>query len=95
MALVLCAPGLGKRRDHPMGSAGRPMVTREVQAMETTDRPVKGTGGLIKRLNLSRILECLQQEGPLSRVEISQRTGISLPTVSHLVAELCERSPAI
>lgn len=59
--------------------------------METADRPVKGTGGLIKRVNLSRILECLQQEGPLSRVEIAQRTGISLPTVSHLVAELCQR----
>lgn len=52
--------------------------------------PVRGTGGLIKSLNRSRILECLQQHGPLSRVDLAQRTGISLPTVSHLVAELEE-----
>lgn len=51
-------------------------------------RPVHGTGGLIKRLNRSRILECLQREGPLSRVELAQLTGISLPAVTHLVAEL-------
>lgn len=50
--------------------------------------PIRGTGGLIKSLNRSRILECLQQDGPLSRVDLAQRTGISLPAVSHLVAEL-------
>lgn len=53
-----------------------------------SDTPVRGTGGLIKSLNRSRILECLQQDGPLSRVELAQRTGISLPAVSQLVAEL-------
>lgn len=49
---------------------------------------VRGNGQLIKKLNRSRILECLQRSGPLSRVELAQRTGISLPSVSHLVREM-------
>ncbi|OUM99111.1 MAG: hypothetical protein BAA04_06525 [Firmicutes bacterium ZCTH02-B6] len=51
---------------------------------------VRGSGQLIKKLNRSRILECLQQSGPLSRVELAQRTGISLPSVSHLMHEMQE-----
>lgn len=52
------------------------------------DRPVRGTGKLIKKLNRSRILECFLKGEPLSRVEVANRTGISLPAVSHLVAEM-------
>ncbi|HEY8531551.1 MAG TPA: ROK family transcriptional regulator [Limnochorda sp.] len=52
------------------------------------ERPVKGSGKLIKSLNRSRILEHLQHAGPLSRVELAERTGISLPAVSHLVREM-------
>lgn len=52
------------------------------------ERPVRGTGKLIKSLNRSRILEHLQGAGPLSRVELADRTGISLPAVSHLVREM-------
>jgi len=52
------------------------------------DRPVWGTGKLIKSLNRSRILEHLQRAGPLSRVELADRTGISLPAVSQLVREM-------
>ncbi len=51
-------------------------------------RPIRGSGKLIKQLNRSRILECLQQGEPLSRVELSERTGISLPAVSKLVGEM-------
>lgn len=49
---------------------------------------VRGNGQLIKRLNRSRILECLQQGQPLSRVELAERTGISLPAVVKLVQEM-------
>lgn len=49
---------------------------------------MRGTGKLIKSLNRSRILEHLQQAGPLSRVDLAHRTGISLPAVSHLVREM-------
>lgn len=49
---------------------------------------VRGSGKLIKQLNRSRILECFVGGEPLSRVEVAERTGISLPAVSQLVAEL-------
>lgn len=49
---------------------------------------LRGNGQLIKSLNRSRILECLQQGEPLSRVELAARTGISLPAVVKLVEEL-------
>lgn len=49
---------------------------------------VRGSGQLIKELNRSRILECLQHGEPLSRVELAERTGISLPAVSKLVREM-------
>lgn len=39
---------------------------------------IRGNGHLIKRLNKSRILECLQQGESLSRVELAERTGISV-----------------
>lgn len=52
---------------------------------------VRGTGQLIRDLNRSRILECFMAGEPLSRVDVAERTGISLPAVSHLVAELEEQ----
>lgn len=52
---------------------------------------VRGTGQLIRDLNRSRILECFVGGGPLSRVDVAERTGISLPAVSQLVAELEEQ----
>ena len=51
-------------------------------------RTVRGSGQLIKELNRSRILECLQRGEPLSRVELAERTGISLPAVAKLVKEM-------
>ncbi|MCA9047823.1 MAG: ROK family protein [Planctomycetaceae bacterium] len=37
-----------------------------------------------------RVLESLQQMGPLSRADLTRETGISAPTVSKVVAELLE-----
>lgn len=51
-------------------------------------KQVRGTGQLIKELNRSRVLECFVGGDPLSRVEVAERTGLSLPAVTHLVAEL-------
>lgn len=56
--------------------------------MSNNDKTVRGTGRLIKELNRSRILECFLDGEPLSRVDVAKRTGISLPAVSHLVAEM-------
>lgn len=43
---------------------------------------------LIKLLNRSNVLSLIKNEGPLSRVELSERTGLSRPTISAIVEEL-------
>ena len=43
---------------------------------------------LVKSLNRSVVLEILRREGPLSRTEIAERAGISLPAVSRLIHKL-------
>lgn len=60
----------------------------EIRLSDNGKRQVRGTGRLIKELNRSRILECFLGGRALSRVEVAERTGISLPAVSQIVAEL-------
>lgn len=45
---------------------------------------------LIKGINRQRILQAIRTGGPLSRAEVADRTGLTRPTVSSLVAELIE-----
>lgn len=63
-------------------------VGEGIPLSQNVDNTVRGTGRLIKELNRSRILECFLGGEALSRVEVAKRTGISLPAVSHLVAEM-------
>ena len=43
---------------------------------------------LLRRMNQRRVLQVLQQNGPISRAELTRFTGISPPTVSKTVAGL-------
>ena len=45
-------------------------------------------GSLLRRLNEREILAAIQAAGPLSRADITRRTGISGPTVTRTVAAL-------
>jgi N-acetylglucosamine repressor len=45
---------------------------------------------LLRQLNERRVIEALQNRGPLSRAEIMRHTGISGPTVTRAVAALLE-----
>jgi N-acetylglucosamine repressor len=45
---------------------------------------------LLRQLNERRVLAALQAHGPLSRAEITRRTGISGPTVTRAVSALLE-----
>ena len=45
---------------------------------------------LLRQMTVRRVLEVLQQHGPLSRAELTRKTGISAPTVSNAVNDLLE-----
>jgi predicted NBD/HSP70 family sugar kinase len=49
-----------------------------------------GDQHLVKRINKSIVLEKIRQESPLSRADISERTGLNKGTVSSLVGELMD-----
>ena len=41
-------------------------------------------------MTVRKVLECLQEQGPLSRADVTRMTGISAPTVSKAVNDLLE-----
>lgn len=47
-----------------------------------------GDAALIKKINKAIVLECVLKQAPLSRAQISERTGLNKATVSNLVQEL-------
>ena len=54
-------------------------------------RQKPGTPSLLRELNDRAALELLLTEGPLTRAQISERTGVSKVTVSQMLARLEER----
>lgn len=46
--------------------------------------------GLLRKMTVRRVLECLQEQGPLSRADLTRETGISAPTVSKAVTDLLD-----
>src|SRR5215469_766077 len=56
-----------------------------------TPRPKPGTPSLLRELNDRAALELLLDEGPLTRAQLSERTGVSKVTVSQMLARLEER----
>lgn len=50
----------------------------------------KGDRRLMRELNNAHVLRVIRAEGPISRVEISEKTGLGLSTVSNIVNELFE-----
>ena len=49
-----------------------------------------GSKQLIREINQALVLNAIRTHGALSRTEIAQRTGVSLPTISDITAELIE-----
>ena len=56
-----------------------------------TRRQKPGTPSLLRELNDRAALELLLAEGPLTRAQLSERTGVSKVTVSQMLARLEER----
>src|SRR6202035_1239290 len=65
----------------PEGNASGPEVRRQ--------KP--GTPSLLRELNDRAALELLLAEGPLTRAQLSERTGVSKVTVSQMLARLEDR----
>ena len=59
--------------------------------MTEAPRPKPGTPSLLRELNDRAALELLLTEGPLTRAQLSMRTGVSKVTVSQMLARLEER----
>ncbi|CAM3957332.1 ROK family transcriptional regulator [Mesobacillus thioparans] len=51
---------------------------------------LSGTPVQLKSLNKKRVLQCIQENSPISRAEIAAKINISKPTVSLLVDELMQ-----
>ncbi|OWR26496.1 ROK family protein [Saccharibacillus sp. O23] len=52
---------------------------------------VTGDLALVKKLNKSIVLDTIRRNGPLSRTDVSERTGLNKATVSNLTLELLEQ----
>src|SRR4051812_29149269 len=84
------AHGLVKCGQHPhrRGNGGRwppPAAARIDWALMATAR---GTVRDLRRHNRSATLRALLVDGPLSRAEVSRRTGLSLATIGNVATEL-------
>ncbi|WP_422658355.1 ROK family protein [Paenibacillus sp. EC2-1] len=52
---------------------------------------ITGDQALVKKINMSIVLNTIIRYSPLSRVKVSELTGLNKATVSNLVLELCEK----
>lgn len=52
---------------------------------------ITGDQALVKKINMSIVLNTIIRYAPLSRVKVSELTGLNKATVSNLVLELCEK----
>src|SRR5258708_14696711 len=70
-----------------------PAVQQDPQAAQAAaqSRPKPGTPSLLRELNDRAALELLLAEGPLTRAQLSERTGVSKVTGSQVLARLEER----
>ena len=62
-----------------------------VQPPERQSRLKPGTPSLLRELNDRAALELLLADGPMTRAQLSERTGVSKVTVSQMLARLEER----
>lgn len=51
----------------------------------------RGSPALMRRINIRQLLDAMRILGPCSRVDLTQQTGLSAPTVSKLMKELLRR----
>jgi len=52
------------------------------------DNVIRGNPQLMKRINRDSVLNCVRQEGSISRVGLAKLTGLSKPSISSIVSSL-------
>src|SRR5262245_17740298 len=78
--------GRGHRQTSPRPTLGNPGQTREMCPMDATRTTTRD----ILRRNRAILLPTVFFDGPLSRLELGQRSGLSSATVSTVVADLID-----
>ena len=56
--------------------------------MNTDADTVNVVPGLLRKMNVRKVLETFHQYGPCTRAQLHRRTGVSPPTVSKLISQL-------
>jgi predicted NBD/HSP70 family sugar kinase len=51
---------------------------------------ITGDQALVKKINISIVLDTIRRHGPLSRIKVSELTGLNKATISNLVLELLD-----
>lgn len=55
------------------------------------NKMLTGSFNLLKQLNVSVILKCIREHGPISRAEIAEKTGLTPASVSKITKDLMKR----
>lgn len=58
--------------------------------METTKKTTTGKSSLIKKMNMSMILDVIRKKGPISRSEIAEITNLTPATITNITSELID-----
>ncbi|MBP1993798.1 ROK family protein [Paenibacillus eucommiae] len=53
-------------------------------------RDLTGRPGLLKKINVAKIMDLIRKQGPISRADLASALGISRPTVSKLITDLLQ-----
>src|ERR1700761_4133392 len=90
-------PVVSRGDDPPYPAPARPLAKSAILAGAPGGgaRQKPGTPSLLRELNDRAALELLLTEGPLTRAQLSERTGVSKVTVSQMLARLEERGLAM
>ncbi len=101
---VLSTPGVRGKRSRPGSATGAPRRDGRMVAMDlpaphllgpdaaTPRSPRTGArASVVRRHNLSALLECLNLDGSASRSQLGAATGLNRSTVADLVQELAGR----
>ncbi len=56
------------------------------------NKMLTGSFNLLKQLNVSVILKCIREYGPISRAEVAEKTGLTPASVSKITKDLMQRN---
>ncbi|MGH2487960.1 MAG: winged helix-turn-helix transcriptional regulator, partial [Ktedonobacterales bacterium] len=74
---------------HTVRRIVRSMNARDVRGANGLGVSQRGAdGAMMREMNRFLVLNCVREQGPIARVSIAQRTGLSRTTVSSIIETL-------